>query len=201
MHHLYQTEAIILRSSNTREADRFIRAFTRDFGMVEAGATGVRHLKSKLRYSLQECSLVSLTLVKGKASWRITNAAPIRNFFSDLRGDEQKDLRKSKLAVRILKLTARLVAGEEPHPELFRLVHEGLSTLVDMKEFSREQEASFECLFVLRLLRELGYVGENAALAPFATSFAWDEPTLLDFAPIRSEALRTVNAALKESQL
>ena len=54
MHHIYHTEGIILGSRNFGEAGKYYYIFTRDLGMITAGAQGVRKMSSKLRFVLQD---------------------------------------------------------------------------------------------------------------------------------------------------
>jgi len=80
-HQKYTTEAFILTAYDRIGADRVIRLFTEDAGLVDARAMGVREEKSKMRYALQPFSFVRVTLVRGKREWRITGAEPGTNLF------------------------------------------------------------------------------------------------------------------------
>ena len=75
MHHMYHTEGIILGSRNYDEAGKYYSIFTRDLGMIQASAQGVRKMSSKLRFILQDYSYVKVDLVKGKDFWRVTSAS------------------------------------------------------------------------------------------------------------------------------
>ncbi len=195
-YHIYQTEGLILRSSAHREADRFIFALTADFGLIGASASGVRLEKSKLRYSLQELSLSSLSLVRGKSGWRITNAALSQDFYAELRSER----RKLQLAARILSLLQRLVAGEEGNAALFSVVVEGLRYL-SAAPATQESLQNIECLLVLRMLRLLGYIGESAGLESLLASSVWAEAAIAELAPVRKDAVSLINNALRQSQL
>jgi DNA repair protein RecO len=120
-HHVYQTEGIVLGGIRTGEANKQLALFTKELGLVSAAAQGIRLLKSKLRYSLQEYTVGSFALVRGKNVWRITSAQSSSNLHTSL-----QDRQNAFLAIaRILSLIERLVRGEERHPELFATVLSG----------------------------------------------------------------------------
>lgn len=194
-YHIYQTEGLVLRGLPYREADRSLRILTPDLGLIDASASGVRLEKSKLRYSLQEFSHSSISLVRGKAGWRVTSAALRHDFFSEFR----PACRKLELAARILALLLRLVNGEEANPELFALVMDGLKFLSTVPESSL---ANAECLIVLRMLRHLGYIGDSSEkLEGLLASSVWTDTELGVLASHRRDAVAIINAALKETQL
>ena len=65
-HYRYKTEAFILGSISTGEANRFIDIFTKELGRIRATARSVREERSKLRFSLQDFSISKI----GRASCR-----------------------------------------------------------------------------------------------------------------------------------
>lgn len=193
-HHIYHTEGIILSSINIGESNRFLFVLTKDLGLVGVTAQGVRELKSKLRYSLQTLSHAYLDLVRGKEVWRVTSAGELHSFSSlALHGE------KRALYVRLSSLLRRLMPGEGKHEMLFHDFISGLRFLeheiTDIAEFK-----AFEALMVLRILRDLGYGGDDA-FSDFLRVGQWDRGLLAEFSPLRDEALRHINRALKESHL
>ena len=76
MHHLHHTEAYVLGSSPKGEDSKLLRLYTRELGLVYAHAQGVRKLSSKLRFTLQDFSLATVDLVRGREIWRVTTATP-----------------------------------------------------------------------------------------------------------------------------
>ncbi len=90
MHHIYNTEGFVIGGTNVGEANKLLKIFTKDFGMITGSAQGIRHLKSKLRYSLQDFSYSSVSLVKGKEMWRVVNAERKENLFISLRAEKKK---------------------------------------------------------------------------------------------------------------
>lgn len=203
-YHIYQTEGLVLRGLAYREADRSLRILTPDLGMIDATAAGIRHEKSKLRYSLQEFSLASLSLVRGKAGWRVVSAAVNHDFFSELRGSGGVNNTRARLAVatRTLSLVMRLVQGEEASPEFYSLVLDGLHFLAALPAASPDTLANAECLIVLRLLRYLGYVGDSSEkLEGILQGSVWTDSELKTLAPLRRDVVAIINAALRETQL
>ena len=83
MYHIHHTEGIILSSKNYGEAGKYYSLLTRDLGLINASAQGVRKISSKLRFVLQDFSYIKVDLVHGKDFWRLTSASKTckYNFF------------------------------------------------------------------------------------------------------------------------
>ncbi|MFZ2151489.1 MAG: recombination protein O N-terminal domain-containing protein [Minisyncoccia bacterium] len=75
----YTTEGVILKRENRGENDAVYIIFTEMFGLVVAHASGIRLLKSKLRFVLQLGNRVCITFVRGKVLWRITTCTLVFN--------------------------------------------------------------------------------------------------------------------------
>lgn len=140
-YHIYTTKGLVLSARPSREADRVYAILTEDLGLVHARAGGVRLEKSKLRGFLEPYSVVRISLVRGKEYWRVTSAEFMRA------------LPARPALARPLALIEKLVAGEEPHPELFRAV----------ESFINEHgiDESFETGLVATALYHLGYLREG----------------------------------------
>lgn len=193
MNHKYHTDGCIVRAEPQGESDMFFSIFTSELGLVKAKATSVRKLESKMRYTLQPYSFVSVSLVEGKGSWRITNADSIHS-------TENLSHDSLKIFVRALKLLERLVQGIEVDSHLYDIVKDA-HTFLAKNNLSKDEQEDFECLLVLKILRTLGYIGDNSDLkACIETSDV--EPLQLErIRTYRKEALGEINRALRASQL
>src|SRR3989344_988827 len=204
MYRIYSTEGIVLKSTDTGEASKFLSLFTKDLGLLYARVQGIRKESSKLRYHVQDFSCASWNLVRGKNGWRVTSAydaeilaeAPAFRLRSE--GARKEAMR---MFLRTRDLLERLLHGEREESQLFSDVVAALSAL---KKDAVPEDAlkDFEALFVMRILSRLGYWGEDPVLAPFLTSFNIDEPhTFSVFRPVRGRAIRRINASLLAAQL
>lgn len=151
----YTTDALVVGSIDCLTADRLIVLFTRDAGLVHARAMGVRKEKSKLRYGLQDFSLVLVSLVRGKSGWRIIGAERPRNLYFSA---SDRSVRGALL--RTLKIVRRLVRGEETHTALYDILTDGLSILPHCTE---DEIARAERILTLRILFALGYIAPKDA--------------------------------------
>ena len=130
-----------------READRIYNILTRDFGLVQAMALGVRNEPSKLRGHIEPFSLVLVSLVRGRDFWRLTSAQSLQNIPATL------------AIARPLALIEKLVQGEASHPELFDALEKKLDSA--MIYHSVEEKGIFEVNFVAQILFHLGYLKES----------------------------------------
>lgn len=195
-HHIYNTEGFVLSGRNVGEANRYFQIFTRDFGMVGATAQGVRFLKSKLRYGLQDYSYLKISLVRGKHSWRITGAIREKNVGEVLNGNYDK----FKTIARIFILLERLVQGEEKNEFIFNQITEACEFL-EKEDLDSKLLNNFESIFVMRILNCLGYMAEMKGLSEFIDSSLWTRDLVSKMSAINREAVIQINKALKETHL
>ena len=193
MHHIYHTEGIILGSKNFGEAGRYYSIFTRDLGMIHASAQGVRKMSSKLRFILQDFSYVKVDLVQGKNFWRVASASKM-NRLEEL----VKNLGAFQVFSNIAKLLERLLAGAEQNEKLFIDLVDGLSVLATTKE-AKDLENT-EAILVLRILSNLGYIG-SGRISERLTESPFEKNLILEAAKVRSQLVRQINQALRESHL
>ena len=157
----YHTEALVCGSYLNNTADKSFLLFTKRAGMLYASARSVREERSKQRYALQDFSLITVTLIKGKTGWRIGSVDTEGNIFGDALSRQARGS-----VVRILKLLRRFVAGEEPHPELYDELIYGLRYVAsDIASHRVLAEEIIEA----RILAILGYIPHTTALKPVLT--------------------------------
>jgi DNA repair protein RecO len=194
-HHIYKTEAIILRGLPDGEANKYLNVFTRELGLVGAVARSVREGKSKLRYGLQDYSISLVSLVRGKDVWRVINTVPISNIYFDLHSKPEN----LSAAMRALSLLKKLVAGEERHPELYDIAITGMNFLADAS-ISREELSAFQLVFTLRALSLLGYAVAEPHLLAATEGNEWNQ-TVNEFIPFINEARKAMQKSLQVTQL
>ena len=145
----YTTEALVCGTWNKNTSDKSYLLFTKDAGMLYADARSVREEKSKQRYSLQDFSHVKISLVKGKAGWKIGSVESQCNHYAVA---YDKAARGS--VVNVYRFVRRFYKGEEAWPDLFLYLKDTLNTLVgDVKDRDFK-----ELLVQLKVLAVLGYV-------------------------------------------
>ena len=149
----YITDAFVCGSKDSNTSDRSFLLFTRDAGMVYASVKIVREERSKHRYGLQHFSEVRVSLVRGKAGWKIVGTEPIRNIYNEA---ETREIRT--LVRNMILLLRRVVHGEMAHPEIYADICSvvKLCTVYD--------PVVLETVFTARMLYLLGYVGELGVL-------------------------------------
>jgi len=196
MHTIYTTEGFILKSANFGEANKYFFIFTKDFGLIKAAAQSVRHLKSKLRYGLEDLSLAQISVVRGREIWRLTSAEKKLNL---------KDTENILLVNRIFSLLLRLLHGEEKNDFLFDSLKEGMNFLtqneINKTKLDSETLANFECIMALRILSALGYIGKLADFEQFVTSPYFTPELMAKMSILKTQAILEINKSLKETHL
>lgn len=184
MHHIYTTPAFIIHSSPHGEAGKFLLLFTRDFGMIGATAQGIRLGTSKLRYHMQDFNFSNVSVVRGKEVWRVTGAHELEHAPSTL------------VHLKILKLLKRLLQGEDKNENLFGILEELYKT--DIKEADFE---FVECLTILRILNTLGYIRNIDQFSVFLENNIISPEILQTVKKYKTDIVKVVNQALKDSHL
>ena len=195
-HTIYTTEGFILKSLNFGEANKYFFIFTAEFGLIKAVAQGIRHLKSKLRYSLEDLSFGQVSVVRGREVWRITSAEKKLTL---------KDSKEVLLLARIFSLLLRLLHGEERNDILFDYLKQALNFLADYQKENEEKDeailSSFECILALRILSALGYIGKLGDFDQFTKSSYFSPELLLSMSSLKSQAIMEINKSLQETHL
>ncbi len=194
MHHIHHTHGFIISSRNTGEANKMLTIYTKEMGLVRVAAQGIRLAKSKLRFSLQEYSYLKVDLVRGRDIWRVTSATTISSF-PYARANRQSLL----FVARISKLLERLCDGEEANEKIFDDFIQALYILDDTNISTQSREA-LELHLVLRIMNDLGYIGESEALSEYLTS-GFDSSKAEALLRERRSIITHINKALHESQL
>ncbi len=191
-HFIYRTEAIILGEMPSGEDNKIYFLLTEDLGFIMAQATGVRHLKSKLRFHLSLFSKIGVELVRGKNIWRIINVYP----------REKEIFFKTKyvnIFARLAQLIRRMVHGEVQNKKLFDDV---LQTRMFLAEniLSNKEETSVELISVARILNSLGYFIAEGKYQSILYGHI-EKGILRRALLLRNDLVNDINLALKESHL
>ena len=191
MYQKYQTDAIVVGSRESGEADKSFALYTRDFGLVRARATSVRSEKSKMRYALQSYARANVALVRGKSGWRAAGASASTTTVG-------KDGTGIAAFARISELVTKLVAGEDHNEYLFDAIAEAHSAL--MREHV-ESVATIEIVAVARILYALGYLSAEALETALFTHTAYADTHLREAEVIQDALLSSINKALSQTHL
>jgi len=195
-HTIYHTEGFVIASQDTGEANRYFKIYTKDFGLIGATAQGVRHLKSKLRYSLQDLCFCDISMVRGKGAWRITSASVHQESSINV-----LENRHSRLVLhRMTMLLKRLVHGEEKDDDLFMILKNGYKFL-SQTELTAVEAHNLEVIFVLQILNVLGYLDTPETYLPFIQSDLFSENLLSQMGEKKSGAISVINDAFEAIDL
>lgn len=191
-HTIYNTEAFVISSRNSGEADRTFKLFTKDFGVISAKATGIRKVESRLRYFVQDFKYIDASIVKGKNYWRLVSARPIHDLNS------RKSLTTSS-RIRSLQLVGKLAPEAEPISELFDELVAAYAFTSTTHPRSEDME-SIEALIALKILHSLGYWGDkqdenNLVKSPF------NETAVESIKAVKKTIIKELNNSLRATQL
>lgn len=199
-HNIYKTEGFVLGGSNFGESNKILFIFTRELGFIMASAQGLRNLKSKLKYSLQDFSFSELSIVRGKNMWKVTNAKEKSSLYSAFKENEEA----LKMCASIFLFLKKMLAGEERDEVLFEIISSAFSYLSGFtaeKILESVALKNFELILMLRILNRLGYVGASENFSVFAGSHHWDSDVVEKMSISRNWALAEINKAIRESQM
>ena len=193
MYHIHHTEGIILSSKNYGEAGKYYSLLTRDLGLINASAQGVRKISSKLRFVLQDFSYIKVDLVRGKDFWRLTSASKTCKL------DElSKNPISFEIFANVARLLKRMLPGELPNAYLFNDLLDGL-VFLEKSKIQSEAE-NIEVIIVLRILNNLGYIGNNEMLKNITKS-PYEDDLIFEASRSRTKILLEINKAIHETHL
>lgn len=190
MYQIHTSLGFIMSSKNIGESDKLLSVFTRENGLINILAHGVRYDKSKLRYHCQELTFSSLSFVKGREFYKLTGAESIFDGYHN--NDERQ-----KILSKITKIIKRLVHGELPLSRIF----DDLYSIMDMNvDILKSESEIFESVIVFRILYDLGYIKVNNDHVDIVKMLLCEE-NILKYQDKRREINKFINQALKDSQL
>jgi DNA repair protein RecO (recombination protein O) len=149
----YKTRAIVLKSYNLGEADKIIKLFSQDSGLISAVAKGSRKIKSKFGGRLELFNFVDLEISTGRSLEIIAQAEIIKSF-TNIPLDFNKFLFCQLISEIILKTHFESV---ETSPILFKLIYvcfNEINILFEGGIYSLEKVAAF---FMAKFLKITGY--------------------------------------------
>ena len=191
-YHIYTTDGIILKRTGFGEANILLHILTSDFGLIMASARSARLSSSKLRGSLQEYASISVSCIKGKNGWKITNVIDKGSLYFDYPKSTHKVL------AQISAVLLQMIQGESPNKEIFKLVQSGFEFL----KTTEENLETFEILMMLRILFELGYVAKGSETEVFLKDNSeWNKELFQKITLNKKPIVGLINKALKESHL
>jgi len=148
-------DAICLRTADWSETSQVVCFLTRGVGLVRLVAKGSKRPKSKSGGRidlLQEGRLVFISKQGALGTLvEFTESFTRRNL--------QKDATRLYAALYALELTGESLAEDDPHPEVFDLLHNALSRFNDLDAPIPAVVAYFQW----RLLRNIGLLGNMSA--------------------------------------
>ncbi|MGM0471635.1 MAG: DNA repair protein RecO [Bacillota bacterium] len=162
---LYNSEAIVLRHYELKEADKIVILFTRQRGKVQAVANGARKTKSRLSGSVELFTHSDFLLYQGKSLATVSQADIINSF-----GSLRSDLLKMAAASYVAELVNEFTVDEEKNESLFALI---LATFHLLARGSRTE--LIVRFFELRLLNLLGYRPQLAGCVDCSIDLADEE--------------------------
>jgi len=193
MHKVVVTDGLVLSKRGAGESNTLLALLTQELGLVRASARSARKEVSKLRFGLEPMTTARFSLVRGRNEWKLIGVEAVsRTLLSD------SSLRRVQVG-RVTRLLLRLIHGEEPVPELYATIENGLRCLSETSD-TLDAEA-VECVLVLRILEHLGYLPGSPPLAPFLEGEVSSAQLIAKAKESRLLLIRTINESLSATGL
>ena len=138
---------IVLSRRDFRENDQKISILTKENGKKELVARGVKKIKSKNSYHLEQANLIDFNTAEGKVLEYLINATSEKVFL-----DIKKDIKKRLTASYILNLVKRVVEEKQKEERVFSLLFTTLGYIE-----KNVPDTFIVDVFILKLLSSLGF--------------------------------------------
>ena len=142
------TRGLVLRATETKEADYILTVLTAEHGRLAVIARGARRRSSKLAAACQHLAFSELVLYR-RGSWHYLDEASTIALFDGLRAD----LEKLSLASYFAEMAEAVTSEDLPSGEVLSLLLNSLYALDTLDRPNELVRAAFE----LRLLALSGY--------------------------------------------
>ena len=155
MPHSQSFSAIVLKTYDVGEADRFCILFTRENGRMAARASGARRLKSRLGGLLLPLNRVNVELKEGSGGWIVAGVSS--EGFRGLRRFQGPDVAQFLQLEEGIELLLRLVSDEGALPDVF-------DATIKFIEACNGDVAHASLGYSFALLHHLGYLPEEGEI-------------------------------------
>lgn len=123
---LQKTEGILLRRQEIRETSLMLTAYTRHLGKVQGLVKGVRGARAAVPWYLEPLTLQTMVLYERRRSaWALISSCDLLDAFDPIR----RDFGRTAYAAYALDLVDAMTGMNDPHPEIFHLLHGVLTGL------------------------------------------------------------------------
>ena len=150
------TNALVLRETRYKEADRILTLLTDKEGKITVKARGALRKGSKTAAATQQLTYSEMTLFGNRGRWTV-NEASVKEAFSGLR----QDMDSLSLGSYFAECVEAFSIEEQPEPGLLQLVLNSLYALSNKLYEPEHIKAAFE----LRLMCICGYAPELSICA------------------------------------
>jgi DNA repair protein RecO len=149
MHPIIHTDAFVLKSVESGEANKRVWLFTREYGLVVATVQGVRKPAAKLRSHITDYCYIHADLIKGREVWRLVSAQIKENPFVG-----HYDKLRARSYIRALSLVQRFCIEEGVEDPLFEHLYGVMKTLNN----ESVDVGFFDTVVLWKILVMLGYL-------------------------------------------
>lgn len=151
----YKAKAIVLKSYKLGEADKIIKMYSKDHGIISAVAKGSRKTKSRFGGRLELNNIIDLELYKGRNLDVITQAEALKSFKSI-----PKDFYKYIFSELVGEIVLKTQGEEEADLSdiMFKLIYVTLNQIDQCREEDIKTLKLISCFFMARFLKITGYL-------------------------------------------
>lgn len=183
-----KTQAIILRRTDFREADRIVNLLTPE-GKLSAIARGVRKQKSKLAGGVEFFSVNEVVLGEGKSDMKTIVSARMKDFY----GEILKDFDRTDFAYQAIKIINRKCENVDS-PDFFDVLKQTFVALSNL-------DISFELVKSWFYLKTALISGEEVNLHSDSNGYSLKSAQLYDFDSYDKVFVATDNGRFNENHI
>ncbi len=150
----YKLSGVVIKRINVHEADRIITFFSKEKGLIDLKAKGVRKITGKLKGALELFTRSDLELAKGKNLDVITGAQQ-KESFPQIR----ESLLNTSALYYITESLINLLSREQVEKRIYQLFIKTLN-LLNQKKITKAERQLLIINFLMKLLTLSGYQPE-----------------------------------------
>lgn len=149
----YKASSIILKSSRLGEADKILRLYSQEYGIISAIAKGAFNLKSKFSGRLELYNVIDCELSSGR-NLDVISQAEIIGTFQNI----SSDFYKFNIAQIISEMILKTQSEGSPQQGIFRLIYVVLREINRCALSDSITLKKILAFFIAKLLKIMGYV-------------------------------------------
>lgn len=145
---LLHTEAVVLKRTRAAGGVNMLTLFTKKYGKISVSSRLGFGGKQRSELAISPFTLGDYKIFSNRGYYNLDTADVVKSYYAI-----GEDIKKYGAASLVLEMTGKMIAEEQPMPDLFTL----LKTFLELMEVRQKSQETLVLAYEIKILTKLGY--------------------------------------------